>query len=98
MADQVVAHLESVEALITVYLKVLNKQDRIAIWPLITEQIANTSNRLERQVEVINVEMTALKTPAMITEAMRMRDDLRKVIENLAGAQKELEQAEFSIP
>jgi len=98
VADQVVAHLESVEALITVYLKVLNKQDRIAIWPLITEQIANTSNRLERQVEVINVEMTALKTPAMITEAMRMRDDLRKVIENLAGAQKELEQAEFSIP
>jgi hypothetical protein len=38
-----------------------------------------------------------MKTPCVIAEAIRMRDDLRKVIENLEGAQKELEQAESNI-
>jgi len=98
VADQVISHLENVETLVAIYLKVLNKQDRLAVWPLIAEQMANTSKRLERQVEVTNAEISVLKTPGAIAEAMRMRDDLRKVMENLEGAQKELEQAEAKIP
>jgi hypothetical protein len=37
VADQTIAHLENVEALVAIYLKVSNKADRLAIWPLITE-------------------------------------------------------------
>src|SRR6267143_4581571 len=42
VADQAVSHLENVETLVAIYLKVTNKQDRLAIWPLITEQMATT--------------------------------------------------------
>jgi hypothetical protein len=59
--------------------------------------MANTSKRLERQIQIRNAEISAMKTPGVIAEAIRMRDDLRKVIENLEGAQKELEQAESNI-
>jgi hypothetical protein len=59
--------------------------------------MSNTSKRLERQIQIINVEISAMKPPGVIAAAIRMRDDLRKVIENLEGAQKELEQAESNI-
>jgi hypothetical protein len=83
---------------VAVYLKVSSKQDRLAIWPLISNQIDNTRKRLDQQVQVVNTLISVLKTPGVIAEAMRMRDDLRKVGEDLEGARKELEAAEGKLP
>lgn len=98
VADQTISYLESVETLVAVYLKVSNKKDRMAIWPLITEQMATAKKRLDRQIEVTNAEITTLKTPGVVAEATRMRDDLRRVAEYLEEAQKEIEAAEANLP
>jgi hypothetical protein len=98
VADQTISHLECIETLVAVYLKVSSKQDRLAIWPLISNQIDNTRKRLDQQVQVVNTLISVLKTPGVIAEAMRMRDDLRKVGEDLEGARKELEAAEGKLP
>ena len=98
VADQTTSHLEYIETMVAIYLKVSNKRDRLAIWPLITDQIATTRQRLERQVEVTNALIPLLKTPGVLAEAMRMRDDLRRVEEDLEGATKEIEVAESKLP
>lgn len=97
-ADQTVSHLEYIEAMVAIYLKVSNKQDRLAIWPLITDQIATTKKRLEQQVQLTNAQIPLLRTPGVVAEAMRMRDDLRNVEENLEGAMNEIEAAEARLP
>jgi hypothetical protein len=98
VADQVTVHLECTETMIEIYLKVLAKKDRLEIWPLITERLDATRQRLDQQVGVINALVTGLKTPAVITEAMHMRDDLRGVEQDLDGTVKELEAAEAKLP
>jgi len=98
VADQIIVHLEYVETSVEIYLKVSSKQDRLAIWPLITEQMDTTRKRLNQQVEVTNALITELRTPAVVSEAIRMRDDLRKVEEDLEGARKEIEAAEAKLP
>jgi hypothetical protein len=94
VADQIVVHLEYVQTIVAIYLKASSKQDRLAIWPLITDQIDFTRKRLDQQVGVANALITELRTPAVVTEAMRMRDDLRRVEQDLDGAMKEIETAE----
>jgi hypothetical protein len=47
---------------------------------------------------VANALITELRTPAVITEAMRMRDELRRVEQDLDGAIKEIEAAEAKLP
>jgi hypothetical protein len=98
IADQIVVHLEYVETIVEIDLKVSNKKDRLAIWPSITEQMETSRKRLEQQVEAINALITTLRTPAVITEAMHMRDDLRGVQQDLDGARKEIEEAEAKLP
>ncbi len=98
VADRTVSHLESIETMIAIYLKVSSKQDRLAIWPLITDQIDTTRKRLDQQVQVTNALISLLKTPGVVAEAMRMRDDLRRVGEDLEGARKEIEPAEAKLP
>lgn len=98
VADQTVSHLEYIEMMVAIYLKVSSKQDRLAIWPLITEQIDTTKKRLDQQVQVTNALISILKTPGVVGEATRMRDDLRKVEEDLDGARKEIEAAEAKLP
>jgi len=98
MADQTISHLEYIETIVAIYLKVSSKQDRLAIWPLITDQIDTTRKRLEQQIQVTNSQISLLKTPGVVDEAMRMRDDLRKVKEDLEGARKEIEAAEAKLP
>lgn len=97
VADQTVSHLRCVETLVAIYLKVSTKQDRLAIWPLITDRVREITNRLNRQLEVTNTYMTLVQTPAVVAEAMRMRDDLRQLTVDLGGAMKELETAEAKI-
>jgi hypothetical protein len=97
IADQTVSHLEYVETMVAIYLKVSSKQDRLAIWPLITEQIGTTRKRLDQQVEVANLMITTLRTPGVVAETMHMRDDLRKAEEDLEGARKEIEAAEAKL-
>lgn len=98
IADQVVVHLEYMETILEVYLKVGTKKDRLAIWPLVIDQVSTTRNRLDQQVEVINALIAGVRTPAVITEAMHMRDDLRGVGQDLDGAVKEIEAAEANLP
>ncbi len=98
VADQAVSHLEYVETMVAIYLKVSSKQDRLAIWPLITDQIDTTKKRLDQQVQVTNALLTSLKTPGVVSEAMHMRDDLRSVEQDLAAAMKEIETAEAKLP
>lgn len=97
VADQTVSHLRCVETLVAIYLKVSTKQDRLAIWPLITDRVTEITNRLNQQLEVTNTYMTLVQTPAVVAEAMRMRDDLRQLTVDLDGAMKELETAEAKI-
>jgi hypothetical protein len=89
VADQTVSHLRCVETLVAIYLKVSTKQDRLTIWPLITDRVTEITKRLGQQIEVTNVQMTLLHTPAVVAEAMRMRDDLRQLTLDLDGAMKE---------
>ena len=97
VADQTVAHVECAETLVAIYLKVSNKRDRLDIWPFITGQIAEAIKRLNKQIEVTNAEMSQLHTPAAVAEALRMRDDLRQLTQDLDGAMKEIEAAEAKI-
>jgi hypothetical protein len=97
-ADHTVVHLEYIQTIVVIYLKVASKQDRRAIWPLITDQMDTTKKRLEMQVETVNVCISSIRRPGVVAEAMRMRDDLRKVEEDLEGARKELEAAEAKLP
>ena len=57
-----------------------------------------TKKRLDLKVEMTNVCISQLKRQGVIAEAMRMREDLRKVEEDLEGARKELEAAEARLP
>ena len=98
VADQTISHLEYIETIVAIYLKVSSKQDRLGIWPLITGQMDTTRKRLEQQVQVTNTLISSLRTPGVVAEAMRMRDDLRKVEEDLEGATKEIEAAEAKLP
>jgi hypothetical protein len=98
VADQTVSYLEYIETMVAIYLKVSSKQDRVAIWPLITDQIDTTKKRLDRQVQLTNTLISILKTQGVVGEAMRMRDDLRKVEEDLDGARKEIEAQEAKVP
>jgi hypothetical protein len=98
VADQAVSHLEYIETMVAIYLKVSSKQDRLAIWPLITDQIDATKRRLDQQVQVTNALLTSLKTPGVADEATRMRDDLRRVDQDLDGSMKEIETAEARLP
>jgi hypothetical protein len=98
VADQVVVHLEYVETMVAIYLKVSSKQDRLTVWPLITDQLDFTRKRFDQLVGVANALITELRTPAVITEAMRMRDELRRVEQDLDGAIKEIEAAEAKLP
>lgn len=97
VADQTVSHVRCVETLVAIYLKVSTKQDRLAIWPLITDRVTELTNRLNQQVEVSNTYLTLVHTPAVVAEAMRMRDDLRQLRVDLDGAMRELETAEAKI-
>jgi hypothetical protein len=63
VADQTVSHLRCVETLVAIYLKVSTKQDRLTIWPLITDRVTEITKRLGQQIEVTNVQMTPLHTP-----------------------------------
>jgi len=98
MADQTVSHLEYIETIVAIYLKVSSKPDRLALWPLITDQFATTKKRLEQEIQVTNAQIALLRTPGVVTEAMHMRDDLRSVEEDLDGAMKEIEAAEAKLP
>lgn len=97
VADQTVSHLRCVETLVAIYLKVSTKQDRLTIWPLITDRVTEITKRLGQQIEVTNVQMTPLHTPAVVAEAMRMRDDLRQLTLDLDGAMKEIKTQEAKI-
>ena len=97
VADQTVGHLRCVETLVAIYLKVSTKQDRLRIWPLIIDRVTEITKRLDQQVEVTNTYLTLVHTPAVVTEAMRMRDDLRQITVDLDGEMKELETAEAKI-
>jgi hypothetical protein len=97
VADQTVSHLRCVETLVAIYLKVSTKQDRLTIWPLITDRVTEITKRLGQQIEVTNVQMTLLHTPAVVAEAMRMRDDLRQLTLDLDGAMKEIKTQEAKI-
>jgi|SRR5271170_390012 len=98
VADQTVVHLEDVETMLAIYHTVSNKQDRLAIWPLITDHMDSTRKRLDSQIEVANTVISVLKTPGAVTEAMHMRDDLRTIQEDLDGARKAYEAAEAKLP
>jgi hypothetical protein len=97
VADQTVSHLRCVETLVAIYLKVSTKQDRLTIWPLITDRVTEITKRLGQQIEVTNTQMTLLNTPAVVAEAMRMRDDLRQLSAGLDGAMKEIETQEAKV-
>ncbi len=97
-ADQTVSHLEYVETMVAIYLKVSIKQDRLAIWPLIIDQIGMTKKKLDQQVQVTNALISILKTPGVVGEATLMRDDMRTVEQDLDGAMKEIEAAEAKLP
>jgi hypothetical protein len=97
VADQTVTHLRCVETLVAIYLKVSTKQDRLTIWPLITDRVAEINKRLGQQVEVTNTQITQLHTPVVVAEAMRMRDDLRQLTADLDGAMKEIETQEAKV-
>jgi hypothetical protein len=97
VADQTVSHVRCVETLVVIYLKVSTKQDRLTIWPLITDRVTEITNRLGQQIEATNLQMTLLRTPVVVAEAMRMRDDLRQLTVDLDGAMKEIETAEAKI-
>jgi len=98
VADQTVSHLEYTETMVAIYLKVSSKHDRLAIWPLITDQIDTTRKRLGQQVQVTNTLIPLLKTPGALAEAIHMRDDLRRVEQDLDGATREIEAAEAKLP
>jgi hypothetical protein len=97
VADQTVSHLRCVETLVAIYLKVSTKQDRLTIWPLITDRVTEITKRLDQQVEVTNINLTLVHIPAVVAEAMRMRDDLRQLTVDLDGAMKEIETAEAKL-
>jgi len=97
VADQTVSHLRCVETLVAIYLKVSIKQDRLTIWPLITDRVTEITKRLDQQVEVTNTYLTLVHTPAVVAEAMRMRDDLRQLTVDLDGAMKEIETQEAKV-
>jgi hypothetical protein len=98
VADQAVSHLECIETMVAIYLKVSSKQDRLTIWPLITDQVYAAKKRLDQQVQVTNVLISTLKTPGVVQEASRMRDGLRSVEQDLDEAMKEIEAAESKLP
>jgi hypothetical protein len=97
VADQAVGHLRCVETLVAIYFKVSTKQDRLAIWPLITDRVTEITKRLGQQIEVTNTQMTLVHAPVVAAEAMRMRDDLRQLTADLDGAMKEIETQEAKI-
>ena len=45
VADQVVIHLEYMETIVEVYLKVVTKKDRLTIWPMMTNQVGITKKK-----------------------------------------------------
>lgn len=98
VADHTVVHLEYIQTIMAIYLKVSSKQDRLAIWPLITDQMNYTRKRLDLQIEMVNVSISAIRRPGVVAEAMHMRDDLRQVEEDLDGTRKEIEVAEAKLP
>jgi hypothetical protein len=98
VADHTVVHLEYIQTIMAIYLKVSSKQDRLAIWPLITDQMDYTRKRLDLQIEMVNVSISAIRRPGVVAEAMHMRDDLRQVEEDLDGTRKEIEVAEAKLP
>ncbi len=97
VADQTVSHVRCVETLVVIYLKVSTKQDRLSIWPLITDRVTEITKRVDQQVEITNTYLTLVHTPAVVAEAMRMRDDLRQLTSDLDGAMKEIETQEAKI-
>jgi hypothetical protein len=98
VADQTVSHLEYIETMVTIYLKVSSKQDRLAIWSLITDQIDTTKKRLAQQIQVTNALISLLKSPGVVGEATRMREDLRRVVQDLDRALTEIEAGEARLP
>jgi hypothetical protein len=97
VADQTVGHLRCVESLVAIYFKVSTKQDRLTIWPLITDRVTEITKRLGQQIEVTNTQMTLVHVPVVVAEAMRMRDDMRQLTADLDGAMKEIEAQEAKI-
>ncbi|HKW62932.1 MAG TPA: hypothetical protein VJN89_10335 [Candidatus Acidoferrum sp.] len=97
VADQIVVHLEYTEAMAEIYLRVSAKKDRLAIWPLVAEQIGVTKKRLDQQMEVINALITELRTPAVVAEGTRMRDGLRGLEQDLDGMVNEIQSAEAAL-
>lgn len=98
VADHTVAHLEYIETIVAIYLKVSVKQDRLAIWSIIASQVDTTMKRLDREVQVTDALISVLKTPSVVNESMLMRDDLRRVERDVDGAIREIEAAEAKLP
>jgi hypothetical protein len=90
--------IEYVETMLAIYHTVSNKQDLLAIWPLITDHMDSTRKRLDFDVQKANTVISVLKTPGVLAEAIHMRDDLRKIQEDLDGARKAYEAAEAKLP
>jgi hypothetical protein len=97
VADQTVSHARCVETLVAIYLKVSTKQDRLAIWPLITDRVTEITKELDHQLEMTNASLATIQNPDVITEAMRMRDDLRQLTTDLDGAMREIEAQEATL-
>jgi hypothetical protein len=97
VADQTVSHVRCVETLVAIYLKVSTKQDRLAIWPLITDRVTEITKELDHQLEMTNASLATIQNPDVITEAMRMRDDLRQLTTDLDGAMREIEAQEATL-
>jgi hypothetical protein len=82
---------------VAIYLKVSTKQDRLAIWPLITDRVTEITKELDHQLEMTNASLATIQNPDVITEAMRMRDDLRQLTTDLDGAMREIEAQEATL-